>query len=100
MIQCGACQVWQQIENDINMGICKRHAPSPRVYADQQDNIGPGMNRAFWPHTSIQDGCFEGIPRPIIFAELSEPKSGFKIPLSSGPSFNDVVEKAKEAYGR
>lgn len=98
MIQlCVSCEYWFVFESDKTLGICKRHAPRPRVYAEADKNTPPGTNQANWPHTGINDGCAEGDERkePVEF-ETPDEVRGMAVPKLPGSNFNQIVEQAKE----
>lgn len=69
----------------------------PRVYADAENNVGPGMNTAFWPHTKSSEGCYEGMPRVEIEPEIL-PEHGLEVPKLPGITFNDIVSQAKKKF--
>ena len=63
VILCEQCEFWEILENEPDMGVCKRNAPSPKIGQDGGANIGPFSHRSVWPYARKEDGCGQGIYR-------------------------------------
>lgn len=98
IVPCAQCAVWEPEPNMPEWGLCKRHAPSPRVSPDATAFVGPANNRAFFAYTRGVDGCYEGICTPRMMPAIPKPVPQAMTPDKTDPEnpFNAMVKKAME----
>ncbi|MEK9809272.1 MAG: hypothetical protein VW362_02415 [Candidatus Nanopelagicales bacterium] len=71
---CETCRFWLKDKKYEDMGICRRHAPSPQILHDEQDE----ENRwPIYPLTTVWDWCGEHEPtQPAVETVIERSAAG------------------------